>query len=146
MDSWVAGQGSVKTRSSQSVVRSLWIDYSFVDDQKASGMLSSRQPRINWLHLMTRNGMHSRVGLRKGTRANLLRQLSDATRSIAIECMTAENSRSIAGKLARVIQSLEKNIGLLEVNLKDEAAFEDFLSIFASDLVFPVTFYHEYHL
>jgi len=66
------------------------------------------------------------AGLRKGTRANLLRQLSEATRSIAIECMTAENSRKIAGKLARVIQALEKNIGLLEVNLKDEAAFEDF--------------------
>ena len=66
------------------------------------------------------------AGLRKGTRANLLRQLSEATRAIAIECMTAENSRKIAGKLARVIQSLEKNIGLLEVNLKDEAAFEDF--------------------
>ena len=30
----------------------------------------------------------------------LLRQLSDATRSIAIECMTAE-TRSIAGKLLR---------------------------------------------
>jgi len=40
--------------------------------------------------------------------------------------MTAENSRKIAGKLARVIQALEKNTGLLEVNLKDEAAFEDF--------------------
>ena len=66
------------------------------------------------------------AGLRKGTRANLLRQLSEATRAIAIECMTAENSRKIAGKLARVIQALEKNIGLLEVNLKDEAAFEDF--------------------
>jgi DNA polymerase-3 subunit delta' len=66
------------------------------------------------------------AGLRKGTRANLLRQLSEATRSIAIECMTAENSRKIAGKLSRVIQALEKNIGLLEVNLKDEAAIEDF--------------------
>jgi hypothetical protein len=32
----------------------------------------------------------------------------------------------LAVRLARVIEKLEKNTGLLEVNLKDEAALEDF--------------------
>lgn len=66
------------------------------------------------------------AGLRKGARANLLRQLADVTRSIAVECMPGGNSLKIGSKLSRVIQSLEKNVGLLEVNLKDEAAIEDF--------------------
>jgi DNA polymerase-3 subunit delta' len=66
------------------------------------------------------------AGLRKGARANLLRQLSDVTCSIALDCMKQGNQVKIGNKLSKVIRSLEKNVGLLEVNLKDEAAFEDF--------------------
>jgi hypothetical protein len=40
--------------------------------------------------------------------------------------MKQGNQVKIGNKLSKVIRSLEKNVGLLEVNLKDEAAFEDF--------------------
>ena len=66
------------------------------------------------------------AGLRKGARSNFLGQLADLTRCIAVDCMSSENAPKIGSKLSRVIQSLERNVGLLEVNLKDEAAFEDF--------------------
>ena len=63
----------------------------------------------------------------KGLRSDFLRQLSQKTRSIAVE---ATNNLETVGrnaiKLAKVLTSLEKNTGLLEVNLKDEAALESF--------------------
>ena len=67
------------------------------------------------------------TGIRKGVRSDFLRQLSQKTRSIAVEgSKNLETVGRNAIKLAKVLTSLEKNTGLLEVNLKDEAALENF--------------------
>ena len=65
------------------------------------------------------------ASIRKGVRARFLRELSGKTREIAF----LEQARSMDRngiKLARVISSLEKNAGLMEVNLKEEVALENF--------------------
>ena len=63
------------------------------------------------------------AGLRKGIRSQILAKLADATRSVVVE---QGNLSHLGIKLSRVLQCLEKNTGLMEVNLKDDAAMEDF--------------------
>ena len=64
-------------------------------------------------------------GIRKGVRSRFLRELSAKTREIAL--LEQSNSMDSNGiKLARVISNLEKNAGLMEVNLKEEVALENF--------------------
>lgn len=65
------------------------------------------------------------TSIRKGVRARFLRELSSKTREIAfLEHASSMDKNGI--KLARVISSLEKNTGLMEVNLKEEVALENF--------------------
>ena len=67
------------------------------------------------------------TGIRKSIRSQFLSELSDVTTTIAIKAGRSSDKISLlSGKLARVIENLEKNTRLLEVNLKDEAAMEDF--------------------
>jgi DNA polymerase-3 subunit delta' len=66
-------------------------------------------------------------GLRRGVRTKMLKVISDCTRSLITG---REGSSSILEhnglKLTRVIRKLESTSGLLEVNLKEDAALEDF--------------------
>ena len=65
------------------------------------------------------------VGIRKGIRSRFLRQLADGTRKIAL--LQPSGSLTKNGiKLARIVANLERNAGLMEVNLKEEVAFENF--------------------
>ena len=67
------------------------------------------------------------AGIRKSTRSHFLREVAEYTREIVSKMGdTAGSMSKLAVRLARVIEKLEKNTGLLEVNLKDEAALEDF--------------------
>ena len=67
------------------------------------------------------------TGIRKSIRSQFLSELSDVTATIAIKAgRSSDKIILLSGKLARVIENLEKNTRLLEVNLKDEAAMEDF--------------------
>lgn len=66
------------------------------------------------------------VGLRKGVRSKILRQLADSTRSFVCKKQNYPNLPTLGIKLSRVLTCLEKNVRLMEVNLKDEAAIEDF--------------------
>lgn len=66
-------------------------------------------------------------GLRRGIRSTMLKKISDNTRAL----VTANNDNSASlgrngQKLARVIKKLERITGLLEVNLKEDSALEDF--------------------
>jgi DNA polymerase-3 subunit delta' len=64
------------------------------------------------------------TSIRKGIRAKLMKNLILQSRKLVVESkLPLEN---VAGKLARVISAAEKVSGLLEVNLKDETAFEYF--------------------
>ena len=65
------------------------------------------------------------VGIRKGIRSRFLRELADGTRKIAL--LQPPGSLTKNGiKLARIVANLERNAGLMEVNLKEEVAFENF--------------------
>lgn len=65
------------------------------------------------------------AGVRKGVRTRLLREVAEATRAVATKA--EHGSLSSTGlKLARAISSLERCVGLMEVNLKDETAIEEF--------------------
>ena len=64
-------------------------------------------------------------GVRKGVRSRLLKEVAEATRSVATEKHTA-HLPALGSKLARSLTSLERCVGLMEVNLKDEAAIEEF--------------------
>lgn len=67
------------------------------------------------------------TGIRKSIRSQFLREVAEFTRTIVVKTgKTAEEMSKLAERFARVIDKLEKNTGLLEVNLKDEAALEDF--------------------
>ena len=66
------------------------------------------------------------VGVRKGVRARILGQLADATRSVVIRKQNKDILPQLGVKLSRVLRCLEKNTRLMEVNLKDDAAMEDF--------------------
>ena len=65
------------------------------------------------------------VSIRKGVRSRFLRALADATRKAAL--LQPSGSLTKNGiKLARIVKNLERNAGLMEVNLKEEMAFENF--------------------
>ena len=66
-------------------------------------------------------------GLRRGVRSHMLKEISDSTRTFITqnERTSADLDRNVQ-KLARVINKLEKMTGLLEVNLKEDSALEDF--------------------
>lgn len=65
------------------------------------------------------------VGIRKGIRSRFLMKLADGTRKIAL--LQPSDSLTKNGiKLARIVANLERNAGLMEVNLKEEVAFENF--------------------
>lgn len=66
------------------------------------------------------------VSVRKGVRSQLLGQLADATRSFVTSKRNSHQLPNLGIKLSRVLRCLEKNVRLMEVNLKDEAAIEDF--------------------
>lgn len=66
-------------------------------------------------------------GLRRRVRSHMLKEISDNTRTfITQNAGTASNLDRNGQKLARVISKLEKMTGLLEVNLKEDSALEDF--------------------
>lgn len=65
------------------------------------------------------------AGIRKGVRARFLRDLADATRKIALS-RPSDSLTKNGIKLARIVANLERNAGLMEVNLKEEVAFENF--------------------
>jgi hypothetical protein len=57
----------------------------------------------------------------------MLKEISDNTRTFITQNeRTAANLDRNGQKLARVISKLEKMSGLLEVNLKEDSALEDF--------------------
>ena len=66
------------------------------------------------------------VGVRKGVRSKILSQLAETTRSVVTQDIYKKKLPKLGVKLSRVLQCLEKNMRLMEVNLKDEAAIEDF--------------------
>ena len=66
-------------------------------------------------------------GLRRGTRSKMLKKISENTRNLITK--NHENSENLNRnglKLAKVIKKLERITGLLEVNLKEDSALEDF--------------------
>jgi DNA polymerase-3 subunit delta' len=65
------------------------------------------------------------AGVRKGVRTRLLKEVAEATRAVATKAERGSLS-STGLKLARAISSLERCVGLMEVNLKDETAIEEF--------------------
>ena len=66
------------------------------------------------------------VGVRKGVRARILGQLADATRSVVIRKQKKISCHTLGIKLSRVLRCPRENTRLMEVNLKDDAAMEDF--------------------
>jgi len=66
------------------------------------------------------------AGLRRGVRSKILSRLADATRAVVVHSQNKPHLPQLGIKLSRVLHCLEKNTGLMEVNLKDEAAMEDF--------------------
>lgn len=66
-------------------------------------------------------------GLRRGVRTKMLKVISDCTRSLITGSEGSSGILEHNGlKLTRVIRKLESTSGLLEVNLKEDAALEDF--------------------
>ena len=66
-------------------------------------------------------------GLRRGIRSSMLKKVSDSTRNFITEKnFNAESLAQVGNKLAKVIKKLERTTGLLEVNLKEDSALEDF--------------------
>jgi DNA polymerase III subunit delta' len=65
------------------------------------------------------------VGIRKGLRNDLFRDIEETTRLFAIE--QSEPGEFPAHALARLTDELERMVGLLEVNLKEDVALERFL-------------------
>ena len=66
-------------------------------------------------------------GLRRGIRSSMLKKVSDNTRNLITENnFNAESLAQVGNKLAKVIKKLERTTGLLEVNLKEDSALEDF--------------------
>ena len=66
-------------------------------------------------------------GLRRGIRSKMLKKISENTRNLITK--NHENSENLNRnglKLAKVIKKLERITGLLEVNLKEDSALEDF--------------------
>ena len=66
------------------------------------------------------------AGVRRGVRSRILKQLAEATRSFVVQNENRQILPQLGIKLSRVLACLEKNVRLMEVNLKDETALEDF--------------------
>ena len=67
-------------------------------------------------------------GLRRGIRTEMLKEISEYTRNLVTDSEKETPNPIIHGiKLGRVIQKLEKMTALLEVNLKEESALEEFM-------------------
>lgn len=67
-------------------------------------------------------------GLRRGIRTEMLKEISEYTRNLVTDSeKETPNPKTHGIKLGRVIQKLEKMTGLLEVNLKEESALEEFM-------------------
>ena len=64
------------------------------------------------------------TSIRKGIRAQLMKSLIDRSRLLVVN--SGLPLEKVAGKLVKVVSFAEKVSGLLEVNLKDETAFEYF--------------------
>ena len=67
------------------------------------------------------------TGLHKGLRASLLVEIEQTTRDFALSDTTNTALAARSARLSRAIADLEKISGLLEVNLKEDAALEFFL-------------------
>jgi DNA polymerase III subunit delta' len=65
-------------------------------------------------------------GNEKGIRKTMLTEIEVKTRNTALQEETIKQA-SIAGKLSEAINTLERCVGLMELNLKTEAALEYFL-------------------
>lgn len=65
------------------------------------------------------------TGVRKSLRSDLFREIEECTRAFAIEHSQSEEYPAL--HLARLTEELERLVGLLEVNLKEDAALERFL-------------------
>lgn len=66
-------------------------------------------------------------GLRRGVRSKMLKEISDHTRNLIAGSEGNSGMLEQNGfKLIKVIRKLESTCGLLEVNLKEDAALEDF--------------------
>ena len=67
------------------------------------------------------------AGVRRGVRRGLFREISEHTRNFITENPKVSGKvDKNAQKLQKVIKKLEKATGLLEVNLKEDSAIEDF--------------------
>lgn len=67
------------------------------------------------------------VGVRKGIRNRLWSEIEVETRTHVMSLLRSNNSANISLVLTQVIGELERAVGLLEVNLNDDAALESFL-------------------
>ena len=85
--------------------------------------ISAKEARQQSVNMEEKERDAQEAGLRKGIRSQILAKLADATRSVVVE---QGNLSHLGLKLSRVLHCLEKNTGLMEVNLKDDAAMEDF--------------------
>ena len=85
--------------------------------------ISAKEARQQSVNVEDKERDAQEAGLRKGIRSQMLAKLADATRSVVVE---QGNLSHLGIKLSRVLHCLEKNTGLMEVNLKDDAAMEDF--------------------
>ena len=83
----------------------------------------AKEARQQSIHMEEKERDAQEAGLRRGIRSNILAKLADATRSVVVD---QANLPQFGIKLSRVLRCLEKNTGLMEVNLKDDAAMEDF--------------------
>jgi len=83
----------------------------------------AKEARQQSIHMEEKERDAQEAGLRRGIRSHILAKLADATRSVVVD---QANLPQFGIKLSRVLRCLEKNTGLMEVNLKDEAAMEDF--------------------
>jgi len=83
----------------------------------------AKEARQQSIHMEEKERDAQEAGLRRGIRSYILAKLADATRSVVVD---QANLPQFGIKLSRVLRCLEKNTGLMEVNLKDDAAMEDF--------------------
>ena len=83
----------------------------------------AKEARQQSIHMEEKERDAQEAGLRRGIRSHVLAKLADATRSVVVD---QANLPQFGIKLSRVLRCLEKNTGLMEVNLKDDAAMEDF--------------------
>ena len=83
----------------------------------------AKEARQQSIHMEEKERDAQEAGLRRGIRSHILSKLADATRSVVVD---QANLPQFGIKLSRVLRCLEKNTGLMEVNLKDDAAMEDF--------------------